>query len=61
MLKLRSKEDEVLVQIAGLIGYLEEKRERIERGEAGPNEVAELTKKVEGAWQVLCRRAKERG
>lgn len=57
----RVKEDQLLVQINALIGHLEDKRVRVERSEAGPVEVAELTVKVDEVWEVLCRRQAKRG
>ena len=55
-----TKEDEVLVQIGAMISFLEVKKERLEKDEAAPGEVAELAKKIEEAWDVLCRRGANR-
>lgn len=62
MIKIsRQKEDQLLGQIQAMIGYLEAKRERVERSDAGPVEVAELTLKIDEAWKVFERRGVRRG
>ncbi len=57
----RQKEDQLLIQIKALIGFLETKAERVEKSQHGPVEVAELITKVDEVWSIFERREPRRG
>ena len=51
-----TREEELITQIKAMIGHLEDKLERVERGGMEASSVCYMARKMEDAWEVLCRR-----